>query len=94
MKKCVKTNAERLVGGGSRSPGKPGFWQFAKANGQKAALNIIICISVDKIFLKEYFLYLFLFNFLLKEETFMPDGSSGNPASGQSLNAVPPPVNL
>lgn len=92
MKKCVKTNAERLVGGGSRSPGKPVFWQFAKANGQKAALmdNIIICISVDKIYLKEYF----LFNFLLKEETFMPDGSSGNPASGQSLNAAPPPVNL
>ena len=57
LKKCVKTNAERLVGGGSRSPGKPGFWQFAKANGQKAALNIIICISVDKIYLKEYFLY-------------------------------------
>ncbi|MDY5116855.1 hypothetical protein [Treponema succinifaciens] len=53
----MKTNAERLVGGGSRSPGKPGFWQFAKANGQKAALNIIICISVDKIYLKEYFLY-------------------------------------
>lgn len=24
----------------------------------------------------------------------MPDGSSGNPASGQSLNAAPPPVNL
>ena len=56
--------------------------------------NIIICISVDKIYLKEYFLYWFLFNFLLKEETFMPDGSSGNPASGQSLNAAPPPVNL
>ena len=88
----MKTDAERLVGGGSRSPGKPGFWQFAKANGQKAALmdNIIICISVDKIYLKEYF----LFNFLFKEETFMPDGSSGNPVSGQSLNAAPPPVNL